>query len=283
MDARRGLDHAKATTRRRKDSMAARAGVSRKRERLPRSESPAGSQPSWNGWASIAVAIGLASVALGVPLAVLPSAAGPYDDPKVWALTTLVAATAVAWLIRTQRPPRPASDRPERILRRLVFAAIAWWAIATAASIAPRQSLQGGFGRGMGLLTIAAAALLFFIVRSECRTPRSVRSLVDVTLLGSVPVCLLALGQALGWDPLPKPWDPMLASMTVRSTFGSHIFLGGYLVVLIPLTIARLEWAVRQRPDSRQWATGTREVRAIGAVPWVAGAVALIGLAHHWP
>jgi len=227
-------------------------------------------------------------VTLGVPLAVLASAAGPYDDPKVWALVILVAATALAWLVRTRQTlgtPPPALDRSGRILQWIVLAFIAWSAIATAASIAPWQSLQGGFGRGMGLVTIASAALLYFIARSECRTPSAVRALVDVMLLGSVPVCLLALGQAMHWDPLPKPWDPMLAPMTVRSTYGSHIFLGSYLVLLIPLTIARLEWAFRERSESGRWAATTRAdwLQILAGAAWVIGAVALIGLAPRWP
>ena len=39
-------------------------------------------------------------------------------------------------------------------------------------SIAPLQSVLGTFGRGMGLLTIGSAVLLFFLIQSECRAPR---------------------------------------------------------------------------------------------------------------
>jgi cytochrome c-type biogenesis protein CcmH/NrfG len=227
-------------------------------------------------------------VALGVPLAVLGEAAGPYDDPKVWALLILAAATGFAWLVHARNRPgsaAPARDKRARILRVIILSCVSWWAITTATSIAPLQSLLGSFGRGMGLLTLASAALMFFLVQSECRTPRAVRSIVDVLLLGSVPVCLLALGQAGGWDPLPKPWDPAVTSLTVRSTFGQHIFLGSYLVVLIPLTAARLEWALHERrepghgpaPARAQW------LRSLAGVVWVAGAVGLVGLGSYWP
>ena len=53
------------------------------------------------------VFVGLGSVLLGVPVAVLGTAAGPYDDPKAWALPILVALTGLAWLIqRRERPER---------------------------------------------------------------------------------------------------------------------------------------------------------------------------------
>jgi cytochrome c-type biogenesis protein CcmH/NrfG len=227
-------------------------------------------------------------VALGVPLAVLGEAAGPYDDPKVWALLILAAATGFAWLVHARNwlgRGVPPPDKRARVLCWIVLCCVSWWAITTVTSIAPLQSLLGSFGRGMGLLTMASAALMFFLVQSECRTPRAVRAIVDVALLGSVPVCLLALGQAGGWDPLPKPWDPAVTSLTVRSTFGQHIFLGSYLVVLIPLTAARLEWALHERrepghgpaPARAQW------LRSLAGVVWVAGAVGLVGLGSYWP
>lgn len=227
-------------------------------------------------------------MALGVPLAVLGEAAGPYDDPKVWALLILAAATGFAWLVHARNGlPRGVAppDKRARVLRGIILSCVSWWAITTATSIAPLQSLLGSFGRGMGLLTMTSATLMFFLVQSECRTPRAVRSIVDVALLGSVPVCLLALGQAGGWDPLPKPWDPAVTLLTVRSTFGQHIFLGSYLVVLIPLTAARLEWALHERrepgrgpaPARAQW------LRGLAGVVWVAGAVGLVGLGSYWP
>ena len=227
-------------------------------------------------------------MALGVPLAVLGEAAGPYDDPKVWALLILAAATGFAWLVHARNwlgRGVPPPDKRARVLCWIVLCCVSWWAITTVTSIAPLQSLLGSFGRGMGLLTLASAALMFFLVQSECRTPRAVRTIVDVALLGSVPVCLLALGQAGGWDPLPKPWDPAVTSLTVRSTFGQHIFLGSYLVVLIPLTAARLEWALHERrepghgpaPARAQW------LRSLAGILWVAGAVGLVGLGSYWP
>lgn len=228
---------------------------------------------------------GLGSVALGVPLAVLGNAMGPYDDPKAWALPILVALTGLAWLASRRDPIDPAADASDahaRVLRWILLACLAWSAITTLTSVAPAQSLLGTFGRGMGLLTVASATLLFFLIQSECRTPGALRRLVDVVLFGSVPVGLLALGQAARWDPLPRVWDPAVTSMTVRSTFGSHIFLGSYLVMIIPLTAARLEWACREwrgAGSPRPAVTSTAWLRSLIATAWVAGALVLIGLA----
>jgi len=224
-------------------------------------------------------------VLLGVPLAVLEPATGPYDDPKAWALPILAGLTAVAWIAGAARNPGAPADRSGRVVRALVLASVAWALIMTAASVAPAQSILGNFGRGVGLLTIGSTALLFFVTQRECRTLGPVRSLVDVALLGSVPVCLLALGQAVGWDSLPKAWDPAVQTLTIRSTFGTHIFLGSYLVALIPLTLARLAWALGERFESGRWPPPSRAHlwRGLLATAWVAGAVGLVGLAPQWP
>jgi len=228
---------------------------------------------------------GLGSVALGVPLAVLGNAMGPYDDPKAWALPILVALTGLAWLASRRQaidPADDASDARARVLRWMLLACLAWSAITTLTSVAPAQSVVGTFGRGMGLLTVASATLLFVLVQSECRTPGALRRLVDVVLFGSVPVGLLALSQAARWDPLPRVWDPAVASMTVRSTFGSHIFLGSYLVMIIPLTAARLAWAWREwrgAGSPRPALTRAVWLRGLVATAWIAGALVLVGLA----
>jgi hypothetical protein len=232
--------------------------------------------------------IGLCTIVMAVPLLVLAEATGPYDDPKAWAFPILVTLTLLAWIAGARSPVSldgPAGDRPVRILRWLIVASLGWWVIATVTSIAPMQSVVGTFGRGMGLLTIGSAALLFFVVQSECRTPTAIRALVDTMLLGSAPVCLFALGQAIGWDPLPRSWDPAVATLKVRSTFGQHIFLGSYLVLLVPLAAGRLHWELgrwRSAPaDDRRRTTPVRSVGS-GAL-WMTGAIGLIALTSRWP
>src|SRR5262245_48077885 len=224
--------------------------------RWPVEAAPATSARSTTPTRSLVVG-GVATIVLGVPLAVLPSAAGPYDDPKAWALPILAGLTALAWLWRAWHAPvRAATPDPrDRWLGWLVLILVAWSTLATLISVAPAQSAVGGFGRGAGLLAMASATLLFCLVGRDARTTDDVRSLVDVALLGSVPVCIVALGQAVGWDPLPKPWDPAIVPLKVRSTLGAHIFLGSYLVVLIPLAAGRVGWAWQERSE---WSTADR-------------------------
>jgi hypothetical protein len=232
--------------------------------------------------------MGLASVLLGVPLSVLASPMGPYDDPKAWAISILMALTGLVWMAQAGRRSGagvPAPDPTGRVVPAMVLVCIAWSLVATLASVAPAQSVFGTFGRGVGFLTIGFTALAFFVTRSECRTRSTIRWIVDVALLGSVPVCLLAIAQASGWDPLPKSWDPAVRTLIVRSTFGTHVFLGSYLVGLVPLTLGRLEWALGERLQSGRWASPSAAQwrRCLLAALWALGSVALIGVGSRWP
>jgi hypothetical protein len=266
------------------------AKAARARKRKPRAleapVAPAALSPE-AGWSPrSAVFIGLSAVVMAVPLAVLGAAAGPYDDPKAWTLPILVMGTAIAWLVRA--PARPVDgglvpDRPTRLLWWTAAGYGAWWAITTATSIAPGQSLLGSFGRGMGLLTVASAILLFFLVQSECRSAEAVRALIDATVLGSAPVCALALGQVLGWDPFPRGWDPATADLRVRSTLGQHIFLGSYLAIVVPLTAARL-WSLthsrRLIDDGKEACEMPRGLLLSGI--WIISTLGIVGLASQW-
>ena len=221
---------------------------------------------------------------LGVPLAVLGSATGPCDDPKAWALVLLAAlsgCTALPTLRQRLAPEAPESGRGVRWLGVVVMAYGFWWIITTVLSVGIAQSVVGNFGRGLGLLVVLAATLMFPLVRSECRSPDAIRTLIDAALLGSIPVCLLAFGQAIGWDPLPQAWDPAVKSLTIRSTFGQHIVLGSYLVAIIPLTMARLVWAWNAPDAARRGARVDFGSLAFGVI-WVAGAIALAVLATRW-
>jgi hypothetical protein len=242
-----------------------------------------------------------------LPLAVLGDAAGAYDDPKAWALALLGIGLGLAWLLdrRPSRPPGPGStlDGPTRWLRVAVAAYAAWWLLTTPLALLPAQSLWGSLGRGHGLVAVLAAVLLFARTHATAAGRPPARTVVDPWLLGSVVVSALAVGQALGWDPLPPAWDPATVALRVRSTFGQHIFLGTYLAVLAPVTLARLvsvgpdtsPVGVRAPDGGRSRALPGAHSRPAGrGIPpwpwrrlgvgaaWIAGAVALPALAARW-
>jgi O-antigen ligase len=228
------------------------------------------------------------AIGLVLPVAVLGDATAPYDDPKAWALTILAGVAGLAWVWGWAGAPprgsatRPAVSRGTSVLHWAVGAYALWFVVTTAASLMPAQSAWGSFGRGHGLVALGAALLVFALVHAMHRTAAEAAGLLDAVLLGSVPVCLLALGQAAGWDPLPRAWDPSTVRLRVRSTLGQHIFLGSYVAFVAPLAAARLEtvWAAwpHGAEGPRPW---PRWTALVGAV-FVGGVVGLIALAAVW-
>jgi O-Antigen ligase len=233
------------------------------------------------------VQLGLGAILLAGPITVIGGAMSPYDDPKAWALQILVGLTGLAWLWRRATTGEEAgTGAPDAGLRWLCWILVAyglWWVVTTVFSIAPWQSVWGSFARGFGLFSVLAVLLCFWLVQSEVRRPDGANCLLDLALLGSVPVVLLALGQALRWDPLPRPWDPAIMNLPVRSTFGQHVLLGGYLAAVCPLALGRLAalGPDRSSPPGESRQPAWRPV--FGGVGWAAGLVAIVALAGRWP
>src|SRR5207253_2269274 len=71
------------------------------------------------------------------------------------------------------------------------------------------------------------------------RRREQVERLVTAALVASVPVALYGLIQHLGLDPID--WQLSAAAHErVGSTIGNPIFVGGFMIMVVPLTLARL-------------------------------------------
>jgi cytochrome c-type biogenesis protein CcmH/NrfG len=217
-----------------------------------------------------ALSIVSGTIVLALPLVVLDGPVSPYFDPKAWVLHLLVAAGATAWLFERRREAHDrrngsSADVASRVLKWVVLAYGGWWVVTILTSITLGTSVWGNFGRADGLLTRLATITLFFLVQAQFRSPAVAGSFVDLALLGSIPVVLLGLGQAMGWDSLPQVGDPATLKLRVRSTLGQHVFLGSYLVLMIPLAAARFAGFAAAPSDAHPRApVGGSERRAAG-------------------
>jgi putative inorganic carbon (HCO3(-)) transporter len=90
--------------------------------------------------------------------------------------------------------------------------------------------------------------LFFLLLASALRSSAQVDRLITALLVGSVPVAIYGWVQYFGLDPL----DWSTTSLTpVHSTVGYSLFLGAYLVIVIPFTLSRIlggEADGRKRP-----------------------------------
>jgi tetratricopeptide (TPR) repeat protein len=118
--------------------------------------------------------------------------------------------------------------------------------LATATSIAPMTSVLGSYQRLQGTYTLLSYVAFFFLVATYLRTAEQLNRVFRVALLTSIPICLYGIAQHLQLDPLPWGGDVVLR---VTSTMGNAIFLAAYLIMVVPLTAARLVGAITRAND----------------------------------
>ena len=147
---------------------------------------------------------------------------------------------------------------------------------ATAVAVDPGLSLWGSYARAQGLLTLTSYILLFFVISARLRTPPQAWRLVGAMALTAVPLIGLGLAQALGWRPLGLTTD---ARSQVFATLGRSNFLGAYLAMLLPLTLALTLQAPRRSRRLAGSALLLAEVGIIGLTlsrgAWLAAGVAV--------
>jgi tetratricopeptide (TPR) repeat protein len=144
----------------------------------------------------------------------------------------------VVWLLEVRaRLKIQAQDSFWRLpLIRPALLFVAVLAAATAASIAPRQSFFGSYLRMQGLYTWLCYLVVFLAILLLVRRPGQVDLAVDALILASFAPALYGILQHVGLDPIT--WNNLYAGR-VRGTLGNPIFLSGFLIMVVPLTIER--------------------------------------------
>jgi tetratricopeptide (TPR) repeat protein len=182
-----------------------------------------------------------------------------FEPDKISLVRSLALVAFVAWLVRTvedrnrqEQGPHGLRQRLEACLRRepfllpvLLLAAV--YALSTALSVAPRTSLWGSYQRLQGLFSFYAYLALFLAVRTALRRPEQWQRLEYTVILTSVPIALYGLLQRFQLDPLPWGGD---TTTRVASNLGNAIFIAAYLIMVVPLTLARLIETLRRLADA---------------------------------
>jgi O-antigen ligase/tetratricopeptide (TPR) repeat protein len=193
----------------------------------------------------------------------LLSPLGPETDKAV-ILIALAVIAASAWL--AGEIDRVVNHEPRHPANPLIWAGLAVfavYAVATALSIHPSISLFGTIARHQGLLVHAGYAVFFICVATRLRRREQVRRLLSVLIFASLPAVLYGIFQQFGVDPAPTVGDISTIQWPVRSSFGQHIFFAAYLVLVIPLTAARLLELWDHRADVPARGAGDEPLLAI--------------------
>jgi tetratricopeptide (TPR) repeat protein len=154
------------------------------------------------------------------------------------ALTALTLAAGIVWCVESGRAAWTLAGRPVwRIPLALpVCALMATYLLSTACSIAPSLSIWGSYLRAQGAYTWLSYVAVFFAIVLVAREREQWHRIVSAVLLTSLPVAAYAIAQHLNVDPID--WGRSVAAR-VTGTAGNPIFLGAYLVMVLPLTLSR--------------------------------------------
>ena len=109
--------------------------------------------------------------------------------------------------------------------------------VSTAFSVVPTVSLLGSYQRLQGTYTTLSYIVVFFLMLQGLRTKQQFSRVITVAILVSFPIALYGLVQHFGLDPLP--WGGNVTDR-VASNMGNAIFVAAFLIMVVPLTLARL-------------------------------------------
>ena len=165
-----------------------------------------------------------------------------FEPDKLTLLRSIALVMAVAWVIKVLEAgsgiqlQTPNSKLQTPLVLPTLFL-VTVYILATLASVTPRASLWGSYQRLQGTYSTFSYIVVFFLALQGLRTREQIERLVTTAILASLPVSLYGILQHYGRDPLP--WASSVTS-SVASNMGNAIFVGAYLIMVVPLTLARV-------------------------------------------
>lgn len=109
--------------------------------------------------------------------------------------------------------------------------------LSTLLSVAPRISLWGSYVRLQGTYTTFSYIVIFFMMLGTMRYREQLDRLCSTIILTSLPISLYGILQHFNLDSLPWTGD---VTLRVASNMGNSIFVAAYLIMAVPITLARL-------------------------------------------
>jgi tetratricopeptide (TPR) repeat protein len=176
-----------------------------------------------------------------IPLFFSISSVQTFEPDKMYVLRFLAVLSGAAWLLTRFDAGRQKNGAALKSFFQLplvkpVLVLAAVYLLSSIFSIVPVVSWWGLYRRAQGTVAHFCYVLLFLILLLELRRSVQLKRLQFALVLTSFPVAGYAILQHFGIDSLP--WDEMIGRSA--GSMGNPIFLGGYLVMVIPPTFCRI-------------------------------------------
>ena len=208
--------------------------------------------------AAALVEAGWLAAILLVPLAVNPWGLN-YELPKATlfrGLTLLMAGAHILALAWTPHPPPPCRWFRRPLVRPILLVS-GVVLFSTLTSISPLVSLWGSYQRQQGAYLSLSFILWALLIAARLRTPAQRRRLLTAVVVAGSLVALTPFVEAFfdGKDPITE---------RPGGSLGNPIFLGAYLIMVLPFTLAQL---ITHHPpyDAQQVSRFTHRARRLGS------------------
>ena len=193
-----------------------------------------------------------------------------FEPDKLGLLRSIASLMLVVWLAkvidgRSLRAKRQVSSsdggagwelsrflRTPLVVPTLLLALV--YVFATVTSLVPRISLWGSYQRLQGTYTTLSYMVVFMLLLQTLRRREQLQRLVTALILTSLAPSLYGLVQHYGLDPLPWGGD---VTFRVASNMGNAIFIGAFLILVVPLTLARILQLLAHRDTAGHGGPGT--------------------------
>jgi tetratricopeptide (TPR) repeat protein len=181
-----------------------------------------------------------------------------FEPDKLSVVRSIALMMIVAWLVKVidgsawsappaAGPPPGGEEAPSRpsLWQRLsavplvvpTILLMGSYLLSTILSVAPQISLWGSYMRLQGTYTTYSYIVIFFLMLGSLCQREQVDRLCSTIILTSLPISLYGILQHFGLDSLP--WSGEV-TQRVASNMGNSIFVAAYLIMTVPLTLARL-------------------------------------------
>jgi tetratricopeptide (TPR) repeat protein/O-antigen ligase len=170
-----------------------------------------------------------------------------FEPDKLTLLRSLALLMALVWIIRfidrqEWQQWRRYSFKDGASIWRLPFVApvallVVVYLVSTLFSVTPSASWAGSYQRLQGTYTTLSYVVIFALMAATIRSRSQVDRIVTAVIITSIPIALYAMLQRFGHDPLPWGGD---TQERVAGHMGNAIFVAAYLIMAVPLTLARI-------------------------------------------
>jgi len=178
---------------------------------------------------------GFLAIAITLPLAMSRITYDQFDIAKILSLRVITLVTLFFWVWKMLT-----SKKQELRWSYVDFAVVAFLLLAfisTVTSIHFPTALHGKFKRYEGFLTFLNYGMLYFLALQVFTSFERLSALSKVLTFTGGAVAFYGVLQYMGLDPFPWATLPFEERRSF-STFGNPDLLGGFLVILLPITAA---------------------------------------------